>query len=138
MPTAVGEISMPVPRLARSRLASPVAPPRPGARERNQHARQDAAALTDRDRELILQATGQHIRAGRAGPGWINSLAAAIAADRTAGRLAAGQEITAAYLEDLAHRYDRSPTGRNPISGYLEPALRHLARHEARTGRPEG
>lgn len=100
------------------------APVRPPSRDRS--AREDAAALTDRDRELILQATGQNIGPGEATSGWINALAAAIAADRAAGRLAPGQEITELYLRDLARRYDQNPTGRNPIAGYLEPALRHL------------
>ena len=127
---------MPISRSAHGRLTSPAASPRPGSRERNQHAREDAAALTDQDRELIFQATGQHIRPGEATPGWINSLAAAIAADRTAGRLAAGQEITAGYLRELSDRYDRSRAGRNPVSSYLEPALRHLARHGAAAGSP--
>jgi hypothetical protein len=104
-----------------------VAPVRPSARERHQHARDDAAALTRRDRELIYQATGQQIGEGQAGAGWINSLAAAIAADRTAGRLASGQEVTPAYLRDLSRRWDQAAPGRNPVAGYLEPALRYLS-----------
>ncbi|WP_328477342.1 hypothetical protein OHA21_24265 [Actinoplanes sp. NBC_00393] len=120
---------MSVSRLNRSQQTPPVAPVRYPARERNQNAREDAASLTDRDRELIFQATGQRIRAGETNQGWINSLAAAIAADRASGRLAPGQEITALYLKDLARRYDQNPTGRNPVNGYLEPALRYLSQH---------
>ena len=37
--------------------------------------------------------------------------------------------MNALYLKDLARRYDQNPTGRNPISGYLEPALRYLSQH---------
>lgn len=119
----------------RSAAASHVTAARPVTRDRNQNAREDAASLTDRDRELIYQATGQRIRAGEANAGWINSLAAAIAADRAAGRLGPTQEITAMYLKDLFRRYDQSPTGRNPIAGYLEPALRHLEQTGAGGGR---
>ncbi|MEU4695334.1 hypothetical protein [Actinoplanes sp. NPDC023714] len=112
---------MSISRLTRSQTMLPARP----VRERNQHAREDAASLTDRDRELILQATGQSIKSGEVNAGWINSLAAAIAADRATGRLAPGQEVTAVYLKDLSRRYD-STGGRNPVAGYLEPALRHL------------
>jgi hypothetical protein len=119
----------------RSALTPPVTASRQVTRDRNQNAREDAASLTDRDRELIYQATGQRIRAGETNAGWINSLATAIAADRAAGRLAPGQEITAMYLRDLFRRYDQNPTGRNPIAGYLEPALRHLEQSSAGGGR---
>ena len=118
---------MSISRLNRSQPALSVMPTRP-ARERHQHAREDAASLTDRDRELILQATGQSIKPGDTNAGWINSLAAAIASDRASGRLAADQEVTAPYLRELSQRYD-STTGRNPVAGYLEPALRHLSQH---------
>lgn len=125
---------MSIPRLNpyRAFSAPPAAPARVPSRERS--AREDTASLTDRDRELILQATGQAIGPGEASPGWINALAAAIAADRAGGRLAPGQEITEVYLRDLARRYDHQPTGRNPIAGYLEPALRHLSQ-QGRGGR---
>lgn len=128
---------MSIPRVNpyRSALSMPVAAARPAARDRNQSAREDAASLTDRDRELIFQATGQHIRPGETNAGWINQLAAAIAADRAAGRLAPTQEITAFYLKDLCRRYDQNPTGRNPIAGYLEPALRYLEQSGGDGGR---
>ncbi|MBG0562807.1 hypothetical protein [Actinoplanes aureus] len=126
---------MSVSRLNRSSQPLPATPVRTAARERNQHARQDAESLTDRDRELIYQATGQRIRPGEPNPGWINALAAAIAADRAAGKLAPGQEVTAVYLKDLARRYDQNPTGRNPVTGYLEPALRHLSQQGGGGGR---
>jgi hypothetical protein len=119
---------MSVSRSNRALPASPVTPARPTARERHQHARDDAACLSERDRELIFQATGQRIEAGQPNTGWINSLAAAIAADRAAGRLAPGQEVTAPYLKDLSRRYDQAAPGRNPVAGYLEPALRYLSR----------
>ncbi|MEV0895516.1 hypothetical protein [Actinoplanes sp. NPDC049802] len=118
---------MSIPRMNPYRTGStPATVSRPVSPHRNQTAREDAANLTERDRELIYQATGQRIRPGEPNQGWINSLAAAIAADRAAGRLAPGQEITEVYLKDLSRRYDQNPTGRNPIAGYLEPALRHL------------
>ncbi|MFC7528229.1 hypothetical protein [Actinoplanes sp. GCM10030250] len=119
---------MSISRLNRSSQAVPVTPVRNTARERNHNAHHDSASLTDRDRELIFQATGQRMGAGSK-QGWINSLAAAIAADRASGQLAPGQEITALYLKDLSRRYDQNPTGRNPVSGYLEPALRYLSQH---------
>ncbi|MEU4420592.1 hypothetical protein AB0F81_08190 [Actinoplanes sp. NPDC024001] len=37
--------------------------------------------------------------------------------------------MTAVYLKDLVRRYDQNPTGRNPVTGYLEPALRYLSQH---------
>jgi hypothetical protein len=127
---------MSIPRLNPYRSAlTPPPTARPANRDRNQTAREDAASLTDRDRELIYQATGQRIRPGEPNPGWINSLATAIAADRAAGRLAPAQEITALYLKDLFRRYDQNPTGRNPIAGYLEPALRHLEQNGTGEGR---
>ena len=124
---------MSIPRLNPYRAA--VTPPAVAARpHRDRHsAREDAASLTERDRELIYQATGQRIRPGEPNQGWINSLAAAIAADRSSGHLAPGQEITGIYLKDLARRYAESPTGRNPIAGYPDAALRHLDQHGART-----
>jgi hypothetical protein len=128
---------MSIPRLNpyRSALSMPVAAARTAVRDRNQNTREDTASLTDRDRELIYQATGQRIRTGEPNAGWINQLAAAIAADRAAGRLAPNQEITAVYLKDLFRRYDQSPTGRNPIAGYLEPALRYLEQSGSGGGR---
>ncbi|GAA2855869.1 hypothetical protein Acy02nite_08600 [Actinoplanes cyaneus] len=118
---------MSVSRLNRAQQAYSVTPARPSARERHQHARDDAASLTERDRELIYQATGQQIGEGQPNAGWINSLAAAIAADRAAGRLAPGQEVTPAYLRDLSRRWEQAAPGRNPVAGYLEPALRYLS-----------
>ncbi|KUL28902.1 hypothetical protein [Actinoplanes awajinensis] len=118
---------MSVSRLNRTPQTSSVPPVRPSARERHQNAHDDADALSDRDRELIYQATGQRIDPGQRSSGWINSLAGAIAADRTAGRLAPGQEVTPAYLKDLSRRYDQATPGRNPVAGYLEPALRYLS-----------
>ncbi|GAA1634983.1 hypothetical protein [Actinoplanes couchii] len=124
---------MSIPRLNPYRAFSSPSPAPVRAPSRDRSAREDAAALTDRDRELILQATGQNIGPGEANAGWINALATAIGADRAAGRLAPGQEITELYLRDLARRYDGNPAGRNPITGYLEPALRHL-RQQGRGG----
>lgn len=128
---------MSIPRLNpyRAAFTPPATTARPSSRDRNQGTREDTASLTDRDRELIYQATGQRIGPGEANPGWINSLAAAIAADRATGKLAPNQEVTAVYLKDLFRRYDQSPTGRNPIAGYLEPALRHLDQHGSGGGR---
>ncbi|MEV6342604.1 hypothetical protein [Actinoplanes sp. NPDC051851] len=117
---------MSVSRLSRAQQAYAVVA-RPSVRDRARNTRDDAGYLTDRDRELIYQATGQRIGEGQPNAGWINSLAAAIAADRAMGRLAPGQEITATYLHDLSRRYDQSSPGRNPVAGYLEPALRYLA-----------
>lgn len=82
--------------------------------------------LTRVDRELIFQVTGQRI-----GPGFDparetpTAFAAALAAERAGGRLAPGQPITAVYLKDLHHRYQRVP-GANPVAPYLEKALAYL------------
>lgn len=119
---------MSVSRLNPSLQPTAITPVRAPARDRSQTTREETASLTDGDRELIFQATGQRIGVGT-NQGWINSLAAAIASDRASGQLGPGQEITAFYLKDLSRRYDQSATGRNPVSGYLEPALRYLSQH---------
>ena len=57
--------------------------------------------------------------------------AAGIAADRVAGRLLPGQEITSVYLKDLDHRYEQAGTP-SPVAGYLDRAVTYLARTGAR------
>ena len=90
--------------------------------------RNDFDQLTGADRELIFQATGQ-----RVAPGFdptrepTTTFAAALAAERAAGRLAPGQPVTAVYLKDLNRRFDRSG-GANPIGPYLTKALDYLSR----------
>ena len=85
--------------------------------------------LSDGDRELIRQTTGERIL-----PGYDpahekpSRFAAAIAADRTAGLLAPGQEVTTYYLKDLSHRYDRG-TAPNPIAPYMDRAVSYLSTH---------
>ena len=94
--------------------------------------RNDFDHLTGGDRELIYQVTGQ-----RVGPGFdparepTTTFAAALAAERAAGRLAPGQPVTAVYLKDLNRRFDRSG-GPNPVGPYLGKALDYLARSGAR------
>jgi hypothetical protein len=94
--------------------------------------RNDFDQLTVADRELIFQATGQ-----RVGPGFdpvregTTGFAAALAAERAAGRLRAGQDATAVYLKDLNQRYERAGAG-NPIGAYLDKAVDYLARSGAR------
>ncbi len=81
--------------------------------------------LTPADRDLIQHVTGQRI-----GPGFDpaaetpSAFATTIAAERGAGLLAPGQEVTAVYLKDLHHRYQR--TGRSPVTPYLDKAVSHL------------
>jgi len=89
--------------------------------------RNDFDQLTRTDRELIYQATGQ-----RVAPGFdpareaTSGFAAAIAADRAAGRLAPGQDVTGVYLKDLDRRYQRAG-GVNPIGPHLDRAVAYLA-----------
>lgn len=90
--------------------------------------RNDFDHLTGADRELIYQTTGQ-----RVAPGFdptrepTTTFAAALAAERAAGRLAPGQPVTAVYLKDLNRRFGRSG-GANPVGPYLDKALDYLAR----------
>jgi hypothetical protein len=106
------------------------APARAGRVEKT--PRNDFDRLTATDRELIFQVTGQRVRAGfdpeqeRPTP-----FAAAIAADRAAGRLSPGQEVTAVYLKDLHHRYEAADTV-SPVAGHLDQAISYLARSGAR------
>ncbi|MGX6607599.1 hypothetical protein ACWKSP_36555 [Micromonosporaceae bacterium Da 78-11] len=92
----------------------------------------DFDRLTSADRELIFQVTGQRI-----GPGsdpardQIPHFAAVIAADRAAGRLIPGQEVTAVYLKDVNHRYEQAG-GPNPVAEHLDQAVGYLARSGAR------
>jgi hypothetical protein len=108
--------------------------PHPAAKAKHpERATTDFDRLTDADRELIRQATGQRIA-----PGFdpakepASGFAAAIAADRASGLLAPGQEVTAMYLKDRSHRYDRVP-GPNPFTPYLEKAFAYLAGTGRRT-----
>ena len=102
--------------------AQPTRPARP------EKPRNDFERLTDADRELIHEATGQRI-----GPGFDptretpSAFAAGIAAGRTSGRLAPGQEVTAVYLKDLNRRYERAG-GPNPLAAYLDKAVAYLSR----------
>jgi hypothetical protein len=88
----------------------------------------DFDALTPADRELIHQVTGQRIA-----PGFdpardsATPFAAAIAAERAAGRLTPGQLVTAVYLKDLNRRFERAG-GANPLAPHLAKALDYLAR----------
>lgn len=107
---------------------SPVTPPhRPVLVEKPAAVRNDFDHLTAADRELIFRATGQ-----RVGPGFdpaqesTTGFAAAIAAERAAGRLQPGQPVTAVYLKDLNRRHQRVP-GPNPVAPYLDKAVAHLS-----------
>jgi len=109
----------------------PAAPANRALRTEKAH-RNDFDHLTGADRELIYQATGH-----RVAPGFdptreqTTPFAAALAAERAAGRLAPGQPVTAVYLKDLNRRFDRSG-GPNPVGPYLARALDYLARSGAR------
>ena len=90
--------------------------------------RNDFEQLTEADRDLIYEATGQQI-----GPGFdparetTSAFAAGIAAGRASGQLAPGQEVTAVYLKDLNRRYERAG-GSNPIAPHLDKAVAYLSR----------
>jgi hypothetical protein len=93
--------------------------------DRAERPRSGFDQLTPADRDLIQHVTGQRI-----GPGFDpaaetpSTFAATIAAERAAGRLAPGQEVTAVYLKDLDRRYRRA--SRNPIAPYLDRAVGYL------------
>jgi hypothetical protein len=103
-----------------------------GKRADRSAERNDFEKLTAADRELIFQVTGQ-----RLGPGFdparegTTGFAAVLAAERAAGRLAIGQEVTAVYLKDLDRRYERTGAA-NPVAGHLDKAVDVLARSGAR------
>jgi hypothetical protein len=117
---------------ARSPRPSTTMPARPGRVHKAAPAGSDFDRLTSADRELILQVTGQRI-----GPGFdparepATGFAAVIAADRAAGRLMPGQEVTAVYLKDVHQRYERTG-GDSPVGPYLDQAVSYLARSGAR------
>lgn len=112
----------------------PVTPPPNRAQRAEDHAaeRNDFDKLTATDRELIFQVTGQRLAPGshpaREGT---TGFAAALAAERAAGRLLPGQEATAVFLKDLDRRYERTGAA-NPITPYLTKAVDYLARSGAR------
>jgi hypothetical protein len=111
---------------------SPGTPPHRPAPVEKPAARNDFDHLTGADRELIFRATGQ-----RVGPGFdpaqeaTTGFAAAIAAERAAGRLQPGQPVTAVYLKDLNRRYQRI-VGPNPVAAYLDKAVAYLSASGAR------
>jgi hypothetical protein len=109
-----------------------IAPVNRPVRAEKPAARSETGQLTAADQELIHQVTGQRVSAGfdpdeQGTP----AFAAVLAAERAAGRLLPGQEISPVYLKDLNQRYERSG-GANPIAPYLEKALGHLARTGSR------
>jgi hypothetical protein len=117
---------------ARTLRPYPVAPSRAGRVEKAPRPANDFDRLTGTDRELIFQVTGQRVPPGfdpqreRATP-----FAAGIAADRAAGRLTPGQEVTAVYLKDVDHRYEAAGTV-SPVADYLDRAITYLAGSGAR------
>ncbi|MET0415507.1 MAG: hypothetical protein ABW022_05745 [Actinoplanes sp.] len=117
-----------------ARTSRPLVMPvlRPTRAEKPGTERNDFDHLTAADRELIFQATGQ-----RVAPGFdpaketTTGFAAALAAERAAGRLRTGQDATAVFLKDLNQRYERAGAA-NPMTGYLDKAVEFLARSGAR------
>ncbi len=84
----------------------------------------DFRYLTDSDKELLAQATGEHIEPGitdRTGPA--SAFAQQLALDRRTGQLAPHQEVTAVYLRNASDSIDKANTGRanftNPYSGQV-------------------
>lgn len=112
-----------VPATARTGATAPVGrlSPQPAA------PANDFDSLTGPDRELIYQATGQRIE-----PGFDSSkssttiFAALIAAARSHGQLAPGQEVSAGYLTNLSRQYDQTDPANNPIAPFLDKALAYL------------
>jgi hypothetical protein len=101
----------------------PSAPP--ARHERADRTRTGFEQLTEADRNLIQHVTGQHITAGfDPAKEQVTAFAATLAAERAAGRLSPGQEVTPVYLKDLDRRLQR--TGRNPIGPYLDKAVSFL------------
>ena len=107
----------------------PITPPnRPARAEKpDREKRSDFDHLTAADRELIFEVTGQRLGPAFDAAQGTTGFAAALAAERAAGRLAIGQEVTAIYLKDLNRRYERAP-GPNPLRGHLDKALAVLTR----------
>ncbi len=104
----------------------PAAPPARAARP--EQPRNDFAQLTEADRDLIYEATGQRIGSGfDPARETTSAFAAGIAAGRATGRLAPGQEVTAVYLKDHDWRYERAG-GPNPIAPFLDKAVSYLAK----------
>jgi hypothetical protein len=97
----------------------------PARHDRAERPRNGFDQLTEADRALIQHVTGQRIT-----PGFdpatepVTAFAATLAAERAAGRLSPGQEVTAVYLKDLDRRLQR--TGRNPIGPHLDKAVDFL------------
>jgi hypothetical protein len=113
------------PGSARSPRPFPASAPRAvRAAKRPAAARSDAEHLSGADRQLIRHVTGEREPT--------SGFAAAIAADRAAGRLAPGQEVTVVYLKDLERRYARAG-GPNPVTPYLVKAVAYLSRIGARS-----
>ena len=108
---------------------TPHAPATPSARAvRAEKPGNDFELLTDADRDLIYEATGQRIGTGfDPARETTSAFAAGIAAGRVTRRLAPGQEVTAVYLKDLNRRYERAG-GTNPIAPYLDKAVAYLHR----------
>lgn len=92
----------------------------------------DFRYLTDSDKDLLREATGEVIEPGiteRAGAA--SALAQQLALDRRTGELAPNQPVTAVYLRNAAAEIDRLNAGRagfrNPYSGdVMERAVAHL------------
>ena len=97
------------------------------------------AKLTASDRELIYQATGWRMPDGFGeNPGQDGlhpQMAGMLALDRHAGRLGPGQDVTAAYIKDMAQQYQRaSLDGSNPYRGEeWDKALAYLESKGRRT-----
>jgi len=90
--------------------------------------------LTVSDRALVKAATGQDVPTRDSGrPPVVPILAFQISQDREDGVLTGGRDVDAAYLAELARRYD----GRvNPFGDALDLATRYLAGTASTDGHP--
>lgn len=102
------------------------------ASTRNFSVLNDFRYLTESDKDLLGQATGERIEPGitdRTGPA--SAFAQQLALDRRTGELAPHQEVTAVYLRNAADAIDKANAGRagftNPYSGQvMERAVAYL------------
>jgi len=86
--------------------------------------------LTPSDREIVFQATGHRVDESSK---LVSMFAVSIALDRKSGYLSAGQDISSAYLQDLATTYAAKQYEQS-YGAATSKALSYLATLAPRTG----
>lgn len=115
--------------------ATPVTPAAAGATRRTFSVLNDFRYLTESDKDLLREVTGEIIDpALMDGRGRASALAQQLALDRRTGELAPNQPVTGVYLQNAAAGLEASNAGRtsfnNPYSGEVyDRALEWLAAH---------